>query len=61
MTRRAGCTGSNNDEARSSFFFGLGDFERAMTKVGPTEVGVVTQRGVVDQAKFALDSSVGGL
>lgn len=39
-------------------FFGLGDFERAMKKVGPTEVGVVTQRGSVDQAKFALDSSV---
>src|SRR5688572_4288305 len=39
-------------------FFGLGDFERAMQKVGPTEVGVVTQRGALDQAKFALDSSV---
>jgi aminopeptidase N len=38
-------------------FFGAGDFERATKMQGPTEVGVVTQRGVSDQAKFALDSS----
>ncbi|KGQ19669.1 Aminopeptidase N [Lysobacter dokdonensis DS-58] len=38
-------------------FFGVGDFERATKMQGPTEVGVVTQRGVTDQAKFALDSS----
>jgi aminopeptidase N len=38
-------------------FFGVGDFERRMEKVGPTEVGVVAQTGSVDQAKFALDSS----
>jgi aminopeptidase N len=39
-------------------FFGLGDFERATAQVGPTEVGVVTRAGMLDQAKFALDSSV---
>jgi len=39
-------------------FFGLGDFERATAKLGDTEIGVVTQSGLIDQAKFALDSSV---
>ncbi|GAB3388713.1 M1 family metallopeptidase [Lysobacter fragariae] len=39
-------------------FFSVGDFERAATKLGNTEVGVVTQSGLVDQAKFALESSV---
>src|SRR5207342_1938469 len=38
-------------------FFGVGDFERATKQVGPTQIGVVAQRGAVDQAKFALDSS----
>lgn len=38
-------------------FFGLGDFERATVKLGETEVGVVTQTGLLDQARFALDSS----
>ncbi|KQY51820.1 M1 family metallopeptidase [Lysobacter sp. Root494] len=38
-------------------FFALGDFERATTRLGDTEVGVVTQSGLIDQAKFALDSS----
>jgi len=38
-------------------FFGVGDFERATKQVGPTQIGVVAQRGSVDQAKFALDSS----
>lgn len=38
-------------------FFALGDFERATKKLGDTEVGVVTQSGLIDQAKFALDSS----
>ena len=42
-------------------FFALGDFERATAKLGDTEVGVVTQSGLIDQAKFALDSSVGVL
>jgi aminopeptidase N len=39
-------------------FFGLGEFERTTAKLGPTELGVVTQKGKADQAKFALDSSV---
>jgi aminopeptidase N len=39
-------------------FFGLGEFDRATAKLGPTELGVVTQKGKGDQAKFALDSSV---
>jgi aminopeptidase N len=39
-------------------FFGVGEFDRATAKLGPTELGVVTQKGKADQAKFALDSSV---
>lgn len=39
-------------------FFGLGEFDRTIAKLGPTELGVVTQKGKSDQAKFALDSSV---
>jgi aminopeptidase N len=39
-------------------FFALGDLERATAMSGGTEVGVVTQRGLIDQARFALDSSV---
>jgi aminopeptidase N len=38
-------------------FFALGDFERATAKVEGTELGVVTRRGAVDQARFALDAS----
>jgi aminopeptidase N len=38
-------------------FFALGDFERATDTVGPTEVGVVAQRGSIDQARFALQAS----
>ena len=38
-------------------FFGVGDFERAAKMSGDTEVGVVTQKGLVDQARFALDAS----
>lgn len=38
-------------------FFGAGDFERATAKVEGTELGVVTRRGAIDQARFALDSS----
>jgi aminopeptidase N len=38
-------------------FFALGDFERAAARVEGTEVGVVTRRGAVDQARFALDSA----
>jgi len=38
-------------------FFGLGEFDRATAKLGATELGVVTQKGKADQAKFALESS----
>jgi aminopeptidase N len=38
-------------------FFGLGEFERATAQTDGVEVGVVTQKGVVSQAKFALESS----
>jgi aminopeptidase N len=38
-------------------FFGLGDFERATVKAEGTEIGVVTRRGAVDQAGFALQSA----
>lgn len=38
-------------------FFGLGDFDRATAKVDGTEVGVVTQKGLSDQAAFALEAS----
>lgn len=38
-------------------FFALGDFERATASVDGTELGVVTRRGALDQARFALDSS----
>ena len=39
-------------------FFGLGEFDRASAVEGGTELGVVTQKGSVGQAQFALDSSV---
>jgi aminopeptidase N len=38
-------------------FMGVGDFERATAKEGSTELGVITRRGAVDQAAFALESS----
>ncbi|WP_266169020.1 M1 family metallopeptidase [Dyella subtropica] len=38
-------------------FFGLGDFERATAMAGKTEVGVVTQKGMLPQADFALGST----
>jgi aminopeptidase N len=38
-------------------FFGLGDFDRATTKVGATEIGVITKKGDAPKAKFALESS----
>ena len=38
-------------------FFGLGDFERATTMAGKTELGVVTTRGGKDKAGFALEAS----
>ncbi|WP_342317165.1 M1 family metallopeptidase [Lysobacter sp. FW306-1B-D06B] len=39
-------------------FLSVGDFERATARADGVEVGVVTQRGAIDQARFALDSSV---
>ncbi|MDR0184680.1 M1 family metallopeptidase [Lysobacter arvi] len=39
-------------------FLSVGDFERATTQADGVEIGVVTQRGAIDQARFALESSV---
>jgi aminopeptidase N len=38
-------------------FLAVGDLERATTRAGETEIGVVTKKGAIDQARFALDSS----
>ena len=38
-------------------FFGLGDFDRATRMSGDTEIGVITQKRMTDQAGFALESS----
>ena len=38
-------------------FFGLGEFDRATSVVDGVELGVVTQKGSLAQAQFALDSS----
>jgi aminopeptidase N len=38
-------------------FLAMGELERATVKVGETEVGVVTRRGALDQARFVLDAS----
>lgn len=38
-------------------FFALGDFERDARQVGETEVSVVTKRGDLAQARFALDEA----
>jgi aminopeptidase N len=38
-------------------YFSLGEFDRATLQEGATELGVVTQKGKVEQARFALDSS----
>jgi len=38
-------------------FLAVGDFERATLQSGDTELGVVTQRGLLPQAGFALDSA----
>jgi aminopeptidase N len=39
-------------------YLAMGDLERATKRAGATEIGVVTKRGSLDQAAFALDSSV---
>ena len=38
-------------------FFAMGEFDRVTGTVDGVEVGVVTRKGVTDQAKFALESS----
>jgi aminopeptidase N len=38
-------------------FFGLGEFDRATTKVGDVEMGVITKKGDLAKADFALKSS----
>jgi len=38
-------------------FFGLGNFERISARAGPTEVGVITQRGATAQGQFILEAS----
>jgi aminopeptidase N len=38
-------------------FFGLGEFDRASAVQDGVELGVVTQKGALGQAQFALDSS----
>jgi aminopeptidase N len=38
-------------------FFALGEFDRATLKSEGVELGVVTQKGLVSQAQFTLDSS----
>ncbi len=35
-------------------FLGMGDVERKTVQAGPTEIGVITRRGVVDQGDYAL-------
>ena len=38
-------------------FFGMGEFERATAMADGTEVGVVTQKGALEQGRFALQAS----
>ncbi len=38
-------------------FFSVGEFERATKMAEGTEIGVIAQKGMVDQADFALESS----
>ncbi len=38
-------------------FFSVGEFERLSGRVGDTEVGVVTQKGISSQGAYALESS----
>src|SRR5207237_10017089 len=37
--------------------FSLVEFDRATTRLGNTEIGVVTQKGLSSQAAFALESA----
>ena len=38
-------------------FFGMGEFERATMQSDGTEIGLVTQRGAIDQADFSLKAA----
>jgi aminopeptidase N len=38
-------------------FFGMGEFDRITTKVGPTEVGVIMGKGNAAKGQYALDAS----
>ncbi len=38
-------------------FFGLGEFERATAMQDGTEIGVITRKGSLDKARFALEAS----
>jgi aminopeptidase N len=38
-------------------FLGIGDFERIETNVGETKIGVLTKRGDVEKARFALQAA----
>ncbi len=38
-------------------FFGLGEFDRITTKVGPTEIGVIVGQGNGPKGQYALDAS----
>ena len=38
-------------------FLGMGDIERKTAKVGNTEIGIITRRGVVDQGDYALEAA----
>jgi aminopeptidase N len=42
-------------------FLAVGELERATTRVGDTEIGVVTRKGALDQAHFVLDASAEAL
>jgi aminopeptidase N len=39
-------------------FFGLGEFDRIATKVGPTEIGIIMVRGNSEKGRYSLDASV---
>lgn len=38
-------------------YFGLGDMERRTAQSGNTEIGVITQRGKLEQAQYGLDAA----
>jgi aminopeptidase N len=40
-------------------FLGIGDFERIETSVGETKISVLTKRGDIEKARFALQSAAG--